>query len=492
MWTQWHRWHGVPVDPWCSRWSVLARQGVVAALGTDKADFTFGVGISESWQADRILQLFVAILGAMKASPSSLTIRRNAAALLVLAAVSAGACSSDSASSAGTTASSATTSATTATTAQTTTAPTTTAPTTLAATPGPCDGEPVVLTTSDGVDFVRTPDSCFENLEDWPYEPKYVEIDGLRQAYIDEGPADGEVILLLHGQPSWSYLYHRMIPTLVEGGYRVVAMDHLGMGRSDKPVDLASYSFDGHVDRLVQFVNGLELNGANLFAQDWGSVIGLWAAADNPDMFSRYIIGNGGVPNVYKGFDVPTELTEASKGFGAQIDMIPEQQPPFFDAEGKPLLGVSEGGEPGDISGFATWAGFAMYSEEFSPSKFVEALTYIALSDGEERAYGAPFPSRDYMGGPRAFPTLLNQLLGRTDAQKAKLTQITAPLLTIFGGNDPGLVGEGDGQPFLTNEMPGAANQPHHRYPDASHFLQNDQGPDIAARTIAFIEANAL
>jgi haloalkane dehalogenase len=446
----------------------------------------------------------------MKPFPSSLTIRQNAAALLVLAAVSAGACSSDSASSAGTNASTvnaaATTGATT-TTAQTATAQTTTAPinsapitsvattdaaTTVAATPGPCDGEPVVLTTNGGVDFVRTPDSCFDNLEDWPYEPKYFEIDGLRQAYIDEGPADGEVIVLLHGQPSWSYLYHRMIPTLVAGGYRVIAMDHLGMGRSDKPVDLASYSFDGHVDRLVQFVNGLELNGANLFAQDWGSVIGLWAAADHPDMFSRYIIGNGGVPNVYKGFDVPTELTEASKGFAAQVEMIPEQQPPFFDAEGKPLLGVSEASEPGDISGFATWAGFAMYSEEFSPSKFIEALTYIALSDEEERAYGAPFPSRDYMGGPRAFPSLLNQLLGRTDAQKAKLTQITAPLLTIFGGNDPGLVGEGDGQPFLTNEMPGAADQPHHRYPDASHFLQNDQGPDIAARTIAFIEANAL
>jgi haloalkane dehalogenase len=355
-----------------------------------------------------------------------------------------------------------------------------------------CDSEPVPLTTSAGVEFLRTPDSCFAGIPDWPYEPKYFEIDGLRQAYVDEGPADGEVILLLHGQPSWSYLYRFMIPSFVESGYRVIAMDHLGMGRSDKPVDLGAYSFDGHVDRLVQFVDGLDLNGANLFAQDWGSVIGLWAAADNPNMFSRIVIGNGGVPNVYTGVTVPEALDDASAQFGEMIATIPEQQPPFFDADGNPLLAVGPQTEAGDVSGFSTWAGFAMHSENFSASQFVEALTYVPLSDEEERGYGAPFPRREYMAGPRSFPALLNELLGRTDAQKAKLTQLDTPLLTIFGGNDPGLVGEGDGQPFLTTQMPGAANQPHHRYPDASHFLQNDQGPDIAARMIAFINANPL
>jgi hypothetical protein len=130
----------------------------------------------------------------------------------------------------------------TTTTTPTTAVPTTAALTTVAITPGPCDDEPAVLTTSAGVDFVRTPDSCFENLEGWPYESKYFEIDGLRQAYIDEGPADGEVILLLHGQLSRSYLYHTMIPGLVDAGYRVIVMDHLGMGRSDKPVDWCNSS----------------------------------------------------------------------------------------------------------------------------------------------------------------------------------------------------------------------------------------------------------
>jgi haloalkane dehalogenase len=358
-----------------------------------------------------------------------------------------------------------------------------------------CGVEPEVRTTPAGVKFLRTPDACFEGLPGWNYEPKYVEIDGLRQAYVDEGPADADPILLLHGQPSWSYLYKDMIPGLVASGHRVIAMDHLGMGRSDKPTELSSYSFDDHVKRLDTFTDKLELKSITLFAQDWGSVIGLWEAADHPTKFARFIIGNGGMPNVYKGFEVQTELTEEDRAFGEQVKMVPDQQQPFFDENGKPLLAgaakTEAKTEAGD-GGFAGWAGFARNSEEFSPGKFVEALTYRPLEPREEAAYNAPFPRREYMSGPRAFPSLLNQLSGRSDAQKAKLTKIKSPFLTIFGGNDPGLVGEGDGQPFLTKEMPGAANQPHHKYPDASHFLQADQGVDIAARVNAFIAANPI
>ncbi len=353
-----------------------------------------------------------------------------------------------------------------------------------------CGVEPEIRTTATGVKFLRTPDACFEGLPGWDYEPKYIEIDGLRQAYIDEGPADAAPILLLHGQPSWSYLYRDMIPGLVAGGHHVIAMDHLGMGRSDKPAELSYYSFDNHVKRLDTFTDELKLTNTTLFAQDWGSVIGLWYAADNPNKFSRYIIGNGGMPNMYKGFEVPTELTEESKAFGEQVNLVPDQQQPFFDVNGKPLLGGAAESEAGG-GGFAGWAGFARNSEEFSPGKFVEALTYKPLSPKVEAAYNAPFPRREYMTGPRAFPSLLNQLSGRTDAQKAKLKTINAPFLIIFGGNDPGLVGEGDGRPFL-KEMPGAANQPHHSYPDASHFLQADQGVDIAKRVNVFIEANPI
>jgi len=126
-------------------------------------------------------------------------------------------------------------------------------------TPLECDSEPEIMTTSDGVRFVRTPDERFENLPDFPYEAKYVEIDGLRQGYVDEGPADADPVLLLHGQPSWSYLYRKMIPVLAEGGQRVIAMDHIGMGRSDKPIDIKYYSYLGHIDRLEKFIAALDL-----------------------------------------------------------------------------------------------------------------------------------------------------------------------------------------------------------------------------------------
>ncbi|MEM6956408.1 MAG: alpha/beta fold hydrolase, partial [Myxococcota bacterium] len=122
------------------------------------------------------------------------------------------------------------------------------------AAPTACTAEAVLQTAAGGIEFVRTPDECFEGLPDWPYEPEYVELDGLRQAYVDEGPADGPVVLLLHGQPTWSYLYRHMIPVLVDAGFRVIAMDHLGMGRSDKPTDIESYSYLGHADRLLRFM----------------------------------------------------------------------------------------------------------------------------------------------------------------------------------------------------------------------------------------------
>jgi hypothetical protein len=123
-----------------------------------------------------------------------------------------------------------------------------------------CDAALEVMTTDDGVEFVRTPDACFENLPDWDYKPQHVEIDGLRQAYVDVGTGEsGETILLLHGQPSWSYLYRKMIPELVAEGHRVIAMDHVGMGRSDKPIDVDYYTYLGHVERLETFIQELEL-----------------------------------------------------------------------------------------------------------------------------------------------------------------------------------------------------------------------------------------
>jgi haloalkane dehalogenase len=353
-----------------------------------------------------------------------------------------------------------------------------------------CAVEPEVKTTPVGVKFLRTPDACFEGLPDWPYQPKYFEIDGLRQAYVDEGAADGEVVLLLHGQPSWSYLYRFMIPGLVKAGYRVIAMDHLGMGRSDKPTDFKSYSTEGHVKRLERFIDGVGIRGANVFMQDQGGVIGLKAVSEQPDLFGRIVVGNGGgVPDIPKDVEIPTALdAKSADAFAQQIAKIPAQQPPFFGADGKSLLPVASDANSG---GYGSWLGFALWSDKFSVPGFIEALTYRPLSGGEKRAYNAPFPRRDYMTGPRVFPSLLTALVGKTDAEKAALEKLKTPVLTIFGQNDPGLAGGGDGRPFLQS-LPGAAGQDHHVYPDASHFLQDDKGADIAVRVDAFIKANPI
>lgn len=359
---------------------------------------------------------------------------------------------------------------------------------------GDCGSRPQIAHTVQGVAYLRTPDSCFADLPDWPYEPRYVEIDGLRQAYVDVGPADADPVLLLHGQPSWSYLYRRMIPELVQGGHRVIAMDHLGMGRSDKPVNTGFYTFDGHADRLDRFVEDLGLTDVTLFAQDWGSIVGLWDAASNLDRYDRIVIGNGGLPVVPHATELPPADDPGVASFGQLLSTIPENQPPFFDADGNSLLPSppTAGGAvaaPADTL-FGQWAGYAYHSEDFTASTMLEALSYRALTPDEEAAYDAPFPTRDYMAAPRTFPSLRNDLVGRTQDKLDALTSYERPFLTIFGGNDPGLVGEGDAQEAMTTSIPGALGQPHHRYPDASHFLQEDQGEDIARRVDQFISTN--
>jgi pimeloyl-ACP methyl ester carboxylesterase len=206
-----------------------------------------------------------------------------------------------------------------------------------------CDAEPVVMTTADGVDFVRTPEACFEDLPEWPYEPDHVEIDGLRQAYVDEGPADGEVVLLLHGQPSWSYLYRKMIPVLVDAGYRVIAMDHLGMGRSDKPIDIEAYSYLGHNERLQAFVEALELTDINLFVQDWGSLIGLRTAGLDPDRYATISVGDGALPVIPESIEPfpPVEDPDVLTDLELPFTEIPAQQIPFYDGC-EPILGPEE------------------------------------------------------------------------------------------------------------------------------------------------------
>jgi haloalkane dehalogenase len=349
-----------------------------------------------------------------------------------------------------------------------------------------CLVTPPTLTTSQGVAFVRTPEACFQNLPNWNYEAKYVEIDGLRQAYAEAGPANGKPILLLHGQPTWSYLYRYMIPELVKGGHRVIAMDHLGMGRSDKPTDLKYHSYQNHLNRLNTFIQRLELKDLTVFLQDWGSVLGLDLASKQPELFDRIVFGNGGYPNVNKPYVQPKDLNAAITAFGRSISMVPPQQPTFFDANGNSTIpaGIGEQGDP-----FADWIAYAMYAEDFMPSKFVEALTYRPLTPEVMAAYDAPFPSRIMMAAPRTFPSLISQTAGLYPSVAAGLKRYNKPFLTIHGANEPGV--SPAVQQWYIDNIPGAKGQAHHRYPDASHFLQDDKGQDIAARINAFMVKNA-
>jgi pimeloyl-ACP methyl ester carboxylesterase len=340
-----------------------------------------------------------------------------------------------------------------------------------------CDTEPEVMTTSAGVDFVRTPDACFEDLPDWPYAPQYVDIDGLRQAYVDEGPAEGEVVLLLHGQPSWSYLYRKMIPSLTDAGYRVIAMDHVGMGRSDKPTSIESYSYLNHSDRLQRFIEDLDLRDINLFVQDWGAGIGLRVAGLEPERYARIAVGNGQLPVVPEGVELvpPVENPDEVADIPSPYASIPPQQELFYD-------GCRRIDDGDNFTSF-DWA---LKGESFHPAHVVEALTWFDLPEAEEAAYDAPYPSREYMAGTRVFASLRSDFPGLNQDAWANLTAFERPFLTIWAGNDPKETGSCELQNQLICSVAGAQGQAHVRLSQASHFLQDDQGEAIAERLIAF------
>ena len=357
------------------------------------------------------------------------------------------------------------------------------------------DQELVVQTTSEGIAFVRTPDEFFDGLPDWPYEPKYIEIDGLRQGYVDEGPTDGEVVLLLHGQPSWSYLYRKMIPVLANAGFRVIAMDHLGMGRSDKPIDLEYYTYQRHVDRLYAFIVELDLWGITAFVQDWGSLIGLNVIGNHPERFARVAVGDGMLPLVPEGqilVELPENPEQAANQFQMQFQMIPDQQPEFFDENGNLMASMQSMGGGDGAGYFGNWIYFARDDEDFRASFVVEALTYFPLSEEEEAAYDAPFPARIAMGGPRTFPGLVNDMGGATQSAWEGLLVFEKPFITIWASNDPGNLGSKEAQQLFIDAVPGAVGQAHTRLPKASHFLQDDQGEEIARRMIAFCERTLI
>ncbi len=348
--------------------------------------------------------------------------------------------------------------------------------------PGVQVGRAKVRYTRECLPFVRTPRNLTRGLAGFAYVPRFAQVSGLRMAYVDEGPRDGEVVLLLHGEPSWSYLYRKMIPILTEAGFRVIAPDMIGMGRSDKPVEFGRYRYLQHVAWVEEFLDAVPgvrrpgaargLHDVTLFCQDWGSLIGLRVVGNRPERFKRVVVANGRLPVV---------------PFALQLVTLPD--PPLLD----PSLPFPFGLETcaaDDLSCFGRWATYALTSPNLRPSEVVEALTVTELTEADRIAYDAPYPELIYMTGPRVFPSLINTLgeAPTNVAARAVFDAFEKPVLTLFGRLDPNL-GTDAVQAEMRDRVPGAAGQAHHAYPDAHHFIQEDQGPDLARRVVEFMRA---
>jgi haloalkane dehalogenase len=283
---------------------------------------------------------------------------------------------------------------------------------------------------------LRTPDHCFTNLPDFSFEPHYIDIEDpdlgtLRMHYLDEGPVDGQIMLCMHGEPSWSYLYRKMIPGLVAAGFRVLAPDLVGFGRSDKPADTEDYSFAKHVSWMTAWVAQLDLQDATLVAQDWGGLIGLRLVAEMPERFARVTISNTGLPT----------------------------------------------GDQGPSEAFLAWRNFSLTDETFDIGMILNDFGQGALSEKEQNAYRAPFPDDNYKAGARKFPSLVPTSVDdpARDANLAAwevLKTWDKPFLCCFSDQDPIT---GGGEKVFLKLVPGCQDQPHATL-HGGHFIQQVDG----------------
>lgn len=314
---------------------------------------------------------------------------------------------------------------------------------------------------------IQTPEARFADLVDYPFSPNYVEIEGYRIHYVDEGPRDGQVVLLLHGQPSWSYLYRHMIPPLAEQGYRVIAPDLVGFGKSDKPLKQTDHNYQMHVDLMTDFLRELDLQGATLFAQDWGGLIGLRVVANEPDRFARIMISNTGLP--------------AAGGLRGWI--------------GYPMIkfAVWREGKPDEVIDngefrFTRWIAWARYSDNFDLPTLFQGATSRTLSEAELAGYAAPFPDEQYKAAIRIFPYLVpSQLRQNQKVMDDFYASWDKPFLTAFGDSDPVTAG---GDVVWQDTVPGAQGQAHTTIQGGNHFIQEDKPEELVDLLIGFIEDN--
>ncbi len=316
------------------------------------------------------------------------------------------------------------------------------------------------------MEFVRTPDSRFEGLEDYPWQPHYLHVDDteggqLRVHYLDEGDADGDVVLLMHGQPVWSYLYRHMIPLLLEQGFRVIAPDLVGFGRSDKPTQQDDYTYARHVTWMSDWLTQMDLKDITVFFQDWGSLIGLRLVAAFPERFARVVLSNGGLPSGM----VPEEFCEPLREAYKTLPVVKgtELNERFRDTSG--------------IPGFFYWRKYAEKSEEMRDLGGFMGIMGAKLSDSAKQAFSAPFPDESYLAGARKFPRLVPVLSDEDEVEENKaawtvLEQFDKPFMLAFSDNDPVTAG---GDAVFREKVPGAQGVEHRTIGPAGHFLQQEQ-----------------
>ncbi len=293
--------------------------------------------------------------------------------------------------------------------------------------------------------ILRTPDDRFDRLPDYPFAPHYTEVDGLRLHHVDEGPPDGQVVLLLHGEPSWSYLYRHMIPVLTAAGHRAVAPDLPGFGRSDKPADRADYTYQRLVDWMGAWLLANELTTITLMCQEWGSLIGLRLVAEMPERFARVVLSNGGLPTG-------------------------DQEMP---------------------AAFHQWREFSQKVSRLPVGRVINGGTTSALSQEVLTAYEAPFPDETYKEGARILPALVpitpdDPAAAANRTAWRSLMRFDRPFLTAFSDSDP--ITAGGDAPFQ-RLVRGARGQPHTTITGAGHFLQEDKGVELAGVIVDFMRA---
>ena len=334
---------------------------------------------------------------------------------------------------------------------------------------------------------LRTPDDRFVELEDFPYAPRYVEVadpDGgaLRMHYVDAGPPQAAPILCLHGQPTWSYLYRKMIPPLADAGHRVVAPDFIGFGRSDKPAERSDYTYARHVDWLKSLLDALDLNDITLFCQDWGGLIGLRAAAEQPGRFARIVAANTGLPDAEGVADADRKrIGDAMRSYYASL---PVHQSAME-------MGMAMRGDRSGM-GFLHWVKFCAETPTLRVSDVVRVSGGGQLGDAQAAAYDAPFPSDRYMAGARQFPSLVpimpdNPAIAANRAAWQVFEQWQKPFLTAFSDGDPVTAGR---HVRFQESIPGARHQKHVTIVGAGHFLQEEKPNELASAVLQFIADN--